>query len=137
MNKILDVVEDIKQNITDNERKIKKEKEFKATDFILNYLKQNNKFIKDEIVEAIYSQLFKKCCTEEEINEYIETRNLKKYFKKIFQNTFNLKFKCNVCNKFYTKRYMPKHQQTLQHIENTHEFNVEEDIEQQLEDYFV
>ena len=32
---------------------------------------------------------------------------------------------------------MPKHQQTLQHIENTHEFDVEEDIEQQLEDYLV
>ena len=59
------------------EREIRKEEDFKATDFILNYLKQKNKFIKEEIGEAIYSQLFKKCYTEEEINEYIETRNLK------------------------------------------------------------
>ena len=61
----------------DNERRIKKEEDFKATDFILDRLKQKNKFIREEIGEAIYSQLFKKCYTEEEINEYIETRNLK------------------------------------------------------------
>ena len=53
------------------------------------------------------------------------------------QNSFNQKIKCNICSKFYTKRYMSKHQQTLKHIQNTYEINVEEDIEQQLEDYFV
>ena len=60
----------------DNERRINKEKDFEATDFILNYLKKKKKFIREEIGEAIYSQLFKKCYTKEEINEYIQTRNL-------------------------------------------------------------
>ena len=65
----------------DNERRIEKEEDFESTDFILNRLKQKNNFIREEIGEAIYSQLFKKCYTEEEINEYIETRNLKDIFK--------------------------------------------------------
>jgi hypothetical protein len=37
---------------------------------------------KNEIGEALYSQLFKNCCTEEEIKEYVETRKLKRYVKK-------------------------------------------------------
>ena len=41
---------------------------------------QKNKFIREEIGEAIYSQLFKKCYTEEEINEYKKTRNLNEIF---------------------------------------------------------
>ena len=48
----------------------------------MKYLKENNKFNKDEIGEALYSQLFKNCCTEEEIKEYVETRKLKLYVKK-------------------------------------------------------
>ena len=64
----------------DNERRIDKEDDFKNTDFIMNYLKENKKFNKYEIGEALYSQLFKNCCTEEEIKEYVETRNLTKYF---------------------------------------------------------
>jgi len=40
-------------------------------------LKREKKFIKKEIGEAIYSQLLKNCHTKDEINEYIETRNLK------------------------------------------------------------
>jgi hypothetical protein len=48
----------------------------------MNYLKENNKFNKYEIGEALYSQLFKNCCTEEEIKEYVETRKLKRYVKK-------------------------------------------------------
>ena len=43
----------------------------------MDRLKRKNNFIKEEIGEAIYSQLFKKCYTKEEIDEYIETRNLK------------------------------------------------------------
>jgi hypothetical protein len=43
-------------------------------------LKENNKLNKHEIGEAIYSQLFKNCCTKEEIDEYIETRKLTNYF---------------------------------------------------------
>ena len=64
----------------DNERRIDKEDDFEKTDFIMNRLKENNKFNKYEINEAIYSQLFKNCCTEEEIKEYVETRNLTNYF---------------------------------------------------------
>jgi hypothetical protein len=66
----------------DNERRIDKEDDFEKTDFIMNRLKENNKFIKYEISEALYSQLFKNGCTEEEIKEYVETRKLKKYIKK-------------------------------------------------------
>jgi hypothetical protein len=39
----------------------------------MNRLKRKKKFIKEEIGEAINSQLFKNCLTEEEIDEYIET----------------------------------------------------------------
>ncbi len=56
----------------DNERRISKEDNFKKPDFIMNYLKENNKLNKYEIGEAIYSQLFENCCTEEEIDEYIK-----------------------------------------------------------------
>ncbi len=48
----------------------------------MNYLKEKNKFIKYEICEALYSQLLKNCCTEEEFKEYVETRKLKRYVKK-------------------------------------------------------
>ena len=61
----------------DNNRRIRKEHNFNETDFIINRLKRKNNFIKKEIGEAIYSQLFKNCHTKDEINEYIETRNLK------------------------------------------------------------
>ena len=60
----------------DNNRRIRKEHNFNETDFIINRLKRKNNFIKKEIGEAIYSQLFKNCHTKDEINEYIETRNL-------------------------------------------------------------
>ena len=66
----------------DNKRRIRKENDFEKTDFIMNRLKENNKFIKYEISEALYSQLFKNGCTEEEIKEYVETRKLKRYIKK-------------------------------------------------------
>ena len=61
----------------DNNRRIRKEHNFNETDFIINRLKRKNNFIKNEIGEAIHSQLFKNCHTKDEINEYIETRNLK------------------------------------------------------------
>ena len=61
----------------DNNRRIRKEHNFNETDFIINRLKRKNNFIKNEIGEAIYSQLFKNCHTKDESNEYIETRNLK------------------------------------------------------------
>ncbi len=66
----------------DNERRIDKEDDFKKTNFIMNYLKENNKFNKYEKGEALYSQLVKNCCTEAEIKEYVETRKLKLYVKK-------------------------------------------------------
>ena len=74
-NDILNIIGDYVKE--DNNRRIEKEDDFKKTDFIMDRLKRKNKFIKEEIGEAIYSQLFKKCYTKDEINEYIETRNLK------------------------------------------------------------
>ena len=56
-NDILNVIGDYVKK--DNERRIDKEDDFKKTDFIMNYLKENNKFNKYEIGEALYSQLFK------------------------------------------------------------------------------
>jgi hypothetical protein len=74
-NDILNIIGDYVKK--DNNRRIKKEDDFGKTDFIMDRLKRKNKFIKEEIGEAIYSQLFKNCHTKEEIDEYIETRNLK------------------------------------------------------------
>ncbi len=48
-------------------------------------MRENNKFNKYEIGEALHSQLFKDCHTEEEIKEYVETRRLKRFVK-----TYNL-----------------------------------------------
>ena len=84
MTKLLDLDDDILNIIgnyvkKDNERKIKREKDFESTDYIMNRLKMKNNFTREEIGEAIYSQLFKKCYTSEEIQEYIDTRELNKY----------------------------------------------------------
>ena len=65
----------------DNERRISKENNFEKTDFIMNYLKENNEFNKYEIGEALYPQLFKNCCTEGENKEYVEARKLSKFVK--------------------------------------------------------
>ena len=74
-NDILNIIGDYVKK--DNNRRIEKEDDFGKTDFIMDRLKRKNQFIKEEIGEAIYSQLFKNCHTKEEIDEYIETRNLK------------------------------------------------------------
>ena len=42
------------------------------------------------------------------------------------------KIKCDMCNTFYSKKYMARHLQSLKHIENEYEYNIEEDIETQL-----
>ena len=47
------------------------------------------------------------------------------------------KIKCDACNKYYTIKYMQFHQTTLKHIENEYEYNVQEEIENHLEDYFT
>ena len=62
---------------------MKKEKDFESTDYIMNRLKMKSNFTRDEIGEAIYSQLFKKCYKSEEIQEYIDTRKLNKYLSYI------------------------------------------------------
>ena len=77
-NDVLNIIGDYVKK--DNERRIDKEDDFEKTDLIIKYLKENNKFNKYEIGEALYSQLFKNCHTKDEINEYIETRNLKDIF---------------------------------------------------------
>ena len=66
----------------DNAYRIEKEKDFESTDYIMNRLKIKDTFTREEIGEAIYSQLFKKCYTSEEIQEYIDTRKLNKYLSK-------------------------------------------------------
>ena len=42
------------------------------------------------------------------------------------------KIKCDICNSFYSKKYMSRHLQSFKHIENKYEYNIEEDIEIQL-----
>ena len=81
MKNLLDLQEDILNLIgdyvkQDNKHRIDKEKDFLKTDDILNYLKKKNKFIAEEIGEAIYSQLYKKCYSQDEIEEYKSSRNL-------------------------------------------------------------
>ena len=46
------------------------------------------------------------------------------------------KIKCDACNKYYTIKYMQFHKTTLKHIENEMEYNVEEEIENHLKDFF-
>ncbi len=58
----------------DHVRRIGKEDELK-TRFIMNYLKENNKFNKYEKGEALYSQLFKNCCTEEKLKNMLKHEN--------------------------------------------------------------
>jgi hypothetical protein len=74
-NDILNIIDEYVKK--DNARRIDKEDDFEKTDWIMNYLKENNKLNKYDIGEAIYYQLFKNCCTEEEIDGYIDTRKLK------------------------------------------------------------
>ena len=88
MTKLLDLDDDILNIIgdyvkEDNKHRIKKEKDFESTDYIMNRLKMKNNFTREEIGEAIYSQLFKKCYKSEEIQEYIDTRKLNKYLSYI------------------------------------------------------
>jgi hypothetical protein len=89
-NDVLNIIGDYVKK--DNERRIDKEDDFEKMDHILNHLKEKNKLNKYEIGEAIYSQLFKNCCTKEEIDEYIETRKLTNYFMvdNIGNNSFKL-----------------------------------------------
>ena len=42
------------------------------------------------------------------------------------------KIKCDMCYTFYSKKYMSRHLQSFRHIENTYEYNIEEDIETQV-----
>ena len=42
------------------------------------------------------------------------------------------KIKCDMCNTFYSKKYMSRHLQSFKHIENKYEYYIEEDIEIQL-----
>ncbi len=65
----------------DNDRRMDNEDDYKNTDSIIIFLKENNKFNKYEINKALYSQFFKNCCTEQEIKEFVETRKLKRYVK--------------------------------------------------------
>ncbi len=47
----------------------------------MDLLKKKNKFNKEEICELLYSQLFKICYTDEEVDEYLITQNQQNIFK--------------------------------------------------------
>ena len=59
----------------DNERRIDKEYDFEKTDFIMNYLKENNKFNKYEIGAALYSQLFKNVVQKKKLKNMLKPEN--------------------------------------------------------------
>ena len=65
-------------NIKRIEREIVKELEFEETDDIFNSIIQRNEYILD--ADSIYGQLSYSGYTEEEIDEYIETRNMVRFF---------------------------------------------------------
>ena len=44
---------------------------------------------------------------------------------------------CNICNKIYSPKYMTQHKKTLRHLDNAYEYNVEEIIEENFENYFI
>ena len=74
----------------DNDSRMDKEEDFVNTDNYINYLRKNNKLNKYEIKEVLYSSLFKRCYTPEDIKEYVVSRKLKRYIK-----NFNLSMKQN------------------------------------------
>ncbi len=63
------------QWLKDNERRIDKEDDFEKTDFIMNRLKENNKFYKYEIGEALYSQLFNMVKQKKKLNNMLKREN--------------------------------------------------------------
>ena len=74
-NDILNIIG--KYVMKDNERRMDKEDSFKSTDRCIEYYKKEYKRInKEQIISAIHCYLYKTCCTKEEVQEYIETRNL-------------------------------------------------------------
>jgi hypothetical protein len=60
----------------DNARRITKERDFNEADMEINYLKNMNMFGKEEIKYILYCKLSKNCYTNDELNEYIFSRNL-------------------------------------------------------------
>ena len=44
---------------------------------------------------------------------------------------------CRVCNKIYSPKYILQHKKTLFHLENSFEYDLENDTEQQHEKYFT
>ena len=73
-NDVLNIIGDyVKQ---DNADRMEKEEDFKYADEGMNYLKNNNKFVKEEINEIIYDRLYKRGCSRDNIDEYRKTRNL-------------------------------------------------------------
>ena len=43
---------------------------------------------------------------------------------------------CNICNKQYLPKYMTQHKSTFLHIENCFEYDLDKNVEQNLENYF-
>ena len=72
-NDILNIIGDYVKK--DNKRRIRKEDDFEKTDFIMNYLKENNKFNKYEIGEALYSQLFKMVAQKMKLKNMLKRGN--------------------------------------------------------------
>ena len=42
------------------------------------------------------------------------------------------KIKCDMCNTFYSKKYMSRHLQSFKHIENTLKYNLQETVNQRM-----
>ena len=72
-NDILNIIGDYVKK--DNKRRIRKEDDFEKTDFIMNYLKENNKFNKYEIGEALCSQLLKIVVQKKKLKNMLKHEN--------------------------------------------------------------
>ena len=81
---ILELPEDLLTKIY-NIVKREEEKEIaflKLDEYVLPRVKSDFPNAWDFITEFIYDRLYKHCYSDEEINEYVKTRSIEKYYKK-------------------------------------------------------
>ena len=52
----------------------------------------------EEIGEFIYDRLYKRCYSDEEINEYVKTRSIEKYYKKWWRGQPKSFYEINIQN---------------------------------------
>ena len=78
---ILDMPEDVLSKIgiqvkQDNITRMEKKELFRYMDEGLEELKSINRYNREEIGDMIYDRLYKVCCSDEDIKEYKNTRNV-------------------------------------------------------------